>query len=317
MGIRSSWVLAVIAFAALTGTTAGVAQGPAQGLSLKIETERPSYALGEPIYLIVRVLNQGTAEAKLMPLLSPEDGLLAISVRDPAGQGIGFEPLAARDRDTSPVALGPGRQLATTFPIFFGATGWLFQAPGAYTVRAQFDVLSGAGEPRLIQAEPLVVTIRDEGAEGARVLMNGNSASIEAGSFLVWGSGDHLVEGMEHLNQFERHNPTSPAADHYRVALGRSWARPFKNYKLGMVRPAEYSRALTELVRARDEVLPTVLRIEKYLAQATSFFGTGRRPEAVDALRRARALVDERPELAEFGEQVERLERASNSDQYR
>jgi hypothetical protein len=315
MELRSSWAVALVAAAALTGTTTGIAQTPARGLTLKIETERQSYALGEPVYLIVRVLNQGTAEAKLMPLLSPKDGLLAISVRDPAGRGIGFQPLASRDRDSAPVALAPGGQLATTFPIFFGATGWLFRDPGRYMVRAQFDVRAGAEKPQMVQAEPLVLTIRDEGAEGARVLMDGSAASLEAGKFLVWGSGDHLVQGMERLNQFAARTPTSPAIDHYRVALGRSWARPFKNYKLGAVRPAEYPRALTELARARDEMLPSVVRLEKYLAQATSLFGTGRSPEAVDAVRRARALVNERPELAEFGEQVERLEGASRPKQ--
>jgi hypothetical protein len=314
MRIRSSFAVAVVAVA-LTEATAVAAQEPARGLTLKIETEHASYALGEPVYLTVRVLNQGAAPATIMPLLSPKDGLLAISVRDPAGRGIGFVPLASRDRDAKPTALPPGGQLATTVPIFFGATGWLFRGPGRYTVRAQFDIRAGAGAPVLIKSEPLVVTVRDEGAESARALMDGSAASLEAGKFLVWGSGDHLVRGMERLNQFATSAPTSPGVDHYRVALGRNWARPFKNYKIGAVRPGEYSRSLAELNRARDDVLPSVLRVEKYLAQATSLFGTGRGPEAIDALGRARALVNERPELAEFKEQVERLEGGSRPKQ--
>lgn len=313
MGIRFSWAVALVASAALTGTTTVAAQDPARGLSLKIETERPSYALGEPVYLIVRIFNQGRAEAKFVPLLSPKDGLVAISIQNPAGRGIGFEPLASRDREASPVALAPGGQVATTFPIFFGATGWVFRAAGKYPVRAQFEVHTGPGTPQVIKSEAIAVTIRDDGAQGAATLMDGSAASLEAGKFLVWGSGDHLVQGMERLNQFAARNPTSPAVDHYRVALGRSSARPFKNYKVGSVRPAEYARAVTELARARDDVLPSVVRVEKYLAQATSLFGAGRRPEAVDALGRARALVNERPELAEFREQVERLEGLSSS----
>lgn len=314
MWIRTTCAVGVFASASLTGMQA-VAQEPASGLSLKIETERSSYERAEPVYLIVRVLNDGKTEVSVMPLLSPKDGLLAISIRDPAGRGIGFEPLSSRDRDAAPVSLRPGGQLATTFPIFFGATGWVFRAPGRYTVRAQFDIQAGAGQPRVIHSAPVVVTIEEARTESARALMDGTVGSLEAGKFLVWGSGDHLVRGLERLNAFAASTKTSPLIDHYHVALGRNWSRPFKNYKLGAVRPAEYSRALTELAQARDEVLPSVVRLEKYLAQTTSLLGSARQTEALDALRRARALFNQRAELAEFKEQVERLEAASRAKQ--
>lgn len=312
MWIRTTCAMGIFASASLTGMRA-VAQEPASGLSLKIETERSSYEMAEPVYLIVRVVNQGKTEVSVMPLLSPKDGLLAISIRDPAGAGVGFQPLASRDRDAAPVSIPPGGQLATTFPIFFGATGWVFRTPGRYTVRAEFDVQTGAGKPRVIRSAPMVVTIEDSRSENARTLMDGTPGSLEAGKFLVWGSGDHLVRGIERLNRFAAGTKTSRLVDHYRVALGRNWSRPFKNYKLGAVRPAEYSRAVTELAQARDEVLPGVVRLEKYLAQANSLLGSARQTEALDALRRARALFNERAELAEFKEQVERLEAASRS----
>ena len=131
----------------------------------------------------------------------------------------------------------------------------------------------------------------------------------------MWRSGDQLEQGLARLSQYAERYPASPVVDHYRVALGRSWASPFKNYHEGAVRPADYERALGELRRARDEILPTRVRVERYLAQATSFFGTDRRAEATESLRQARALITERVELASFREQLERLERGAGQKQ--
>jgi hypothetical protein len=294
--------------ASLAGAAVAGAQETAPGLSLRIETERPGYSLGEPVYLTARLTNSGPQEARFLAMLNPMDGLLTVSVRDPKGEGVGYMPLSARDRDTPPSALPPGGEIATTFPIFFGADGWVFEKPGRYAVVASFHSQGGAGETRMIRSNPLEITIREEGADAGRFLMEG-PAGLEAGRFLVWRGGDQLERGLARLRELAERYPDSPAVDHYRVALGRSLARPFKNYSKGAVRPADYPRALEELGRARDETLPARVRVEKYLGQATSFLGTEKAGEAAEALGRVRALIAERVGLADFREQLERLER--------
>ena len=305
--MRAGNVWIVLLTASLTATAVTNAQEAAPSLSLRIETERPSYALGEPVYLTARLTNSGPSAERFLQMLNPVDGLLAVSVRDPKGEGVGYMPLSARDRDTPLGPLEPGGQIATSFPIFFGADGWVFQTPGRYAVVASFHV-QGGGASRVIKSNPLEITIREEGADAGRFLMEG-PAGLEAGRFLVWRAGDHLERGLARLRELAERYPASPIVDHYRVALGRSLARPFKNYIKGAVRPADYARALEELGRARDESLPARVRVEKYLAQATSFLGMQRPAEAAEALRQARALIAERIELADFREQLERLER--------
>jgi len=294
--------------ASLAAAAAAPAREGTPGLSLRIETERTSYSLGEPVYLTTRLSNSGSDEARFLAMLNPVDGMLTVSVRDPKGEGVGYVPLSSRDGDTPPSPLPPRGEIATTFPIFFGADGWVFQTPGRYAVVASFNVQGGKGESRVIRSNPLEITISDEGAAAGRFLMEG-PAGLEAGRFLVWRGGDHLQRGLRRLRELAERYPASPAVDHYRVALGRSLARPFKNYMKGAVRPADYARALEELGRARDEVLPARVRVEKYLGQATSLLGTEKPAEAAEALRRARALVEERAEVANFREQLERLER--------
>jgi hypothetical protein len=298
----------IFVMASMLMTIPAAAQEPIQNLRLQISTERPSFSLGEPVYLTVRLVNEGPNEIRLLALLNPKDDLLGISIRDPAGQGVGFVPLSALDRDASLTMLAPKMEIGAVVPVFFGATGWVFQVPGQFVAVARFDVHTGPGEPRLIQSPPLSITIRDEFADGARFLMDGEEG-LEAGRFLVWRSGDQLEQGLERLRQYAERYPTSPVVDHYHFALGRSWARPFKDYRKGAVRPANYERALMELDLVRDDVLPASLRVEKYLAQATSFLSTDRGREAAQSLHQAKSLIEERVELAQFREQLTRLER--------
>ena len=302
---------AVLACALMIGASVAFAQEPTSGLQLRLETERPSYELGEPIYLIVRVVNAGNRAETLVPVLNPKDGMLAVSVRAPDGQGKGFVALSARDREADPIVLAPKGQVATTFPIFFGATGWLFETPGRYVVRAEFAVNSAPGKWQTIRADPITVTVTDKGMEAGRFLMQKDAAGTQAGKFLVWGSGDQLVQGMERLNQLAERFPGAPVVDYYRVALGRSLARPFKNYATNKVRPADYPGALSSLERSRDSALVSPVLVQKYIAQAMSLLGTGRSAEASAAIKRAGALIESRPELADFRQQLERVERAA------
>jgi hypothetical protein len=304
---------AILVAASMLAALRVSAQEPSRGLKLQIDTERPSYSLGEPVYLAARLVNQGPDELRFMTLLNPKDGYLTISIRDPAGRGVGFVPLSSRDRDTPPATLAPKAEIGATFPVSFGASGWVFQIAGRFVAQARFEVRTGPGEPLVIRSNPLEIAIRDEPG-GARFPMEGPEG-LEAGRFLTWRGGDQLERGLARLSQFAERYPTSPVVDHYRVALGRSFSRPFKNYQKGAVRPADYARALEELGRARDEVLPTSVRVEKYLAQATCFLGTDRRAEAAELLRQARTLIGERVELADFREQLERLERAAGQKQ--
>ncbi|MGZ5797915.1 MAG: hypothetical protein ACXWJG_13460 [Caldimonas sp.] len=278
------------------------------GVRLLVQAERSVVELGEPVYLAARLSNTGPKAVRLMPLLDPKDGLLTVSVRDERGRGVGFMPWSVRDRDTPPSELGPGRQFAASFPIFFGATGWVFQAPGSYTVRARFDLHVGEGAPVTLEAEPVVIQVR-EGDARLRRLVSGDEASLQAGRFLDWRGGDQLTEGRALLEQLAEALPEAAVADHYHLAAGRSWVRPFKDYRVGKVRPADPARALAELDRVRDDRIPSPVRVEKYLARATALQSLGRSGEAAQALDRARALVSERAELAPYVEPLERLQR--------
>lgn len=304
--IRAPFALLLSAFVTIAAPPATVdAQAPS--LRLFLESERPSFTLGEPVYLIARLRNETTKPARLIPLLNPRDGLLVVTLTGPRGERLGFVPLTVGDNDLAPTELAAGAQIAASFPVFFGAEWWTLKTPGIYIARARFTVHDGSGRPSVVFSDSLAIRVGDQPAEAARVLMAGNEASRQAGKFLLWSGGDHLAAGQALLATLPRQLGTAPVVDHYRLALGRSLARPFKDYTKGAVRPANYERAIVELLQVRDDVLPAYLKVQKYLALATSYRALGRAAEFTRAATTARTLIAGRPELAEFQEQLDRL----------
>lgn len=275
-------------------------------LRLTIEAARPAVTLGEPVYVTARLLNQGTAAARVVPLLKPNDGLLVVSISGPQNERLGFVPLSATDTDDGPADLAAGAQLAATFPVFFGASGWTMRTPGTYTLRARFTVHDGSGRPREIQSEAITVRVGDGSPVLARTLLSNTAASIQAGKFLVWNGGDHLAEGQTLLAGLPAQAAGAPVIDHYRLALGRSLARPFKDYAKGAVRAPDHQRAVAELEQARDSVLPTYLTVQKYISLAASYQALGRAADATRTATTARTLIGERAELVELREQLNR-----------
>jgi hypothetical protein len=300
--------LASLALAGLLATPmATVAQQPA--VQLALQAERSVVDLGEPVYVTARVINGGSRPIAFRQLLDPRDGYLKISVRDAAGEGVGYMPLAVRDSDEGARTLAPGAQSARTVPIFFGATGWVFKGPGKYSVRASFN-LQGAEGVRLELTSPAITIEVREGRAGVRDLVGGSEASLQAGRFLEWRAGDQLAEGRALLERLATESPESPLASHYRLASARSWVRPFKDYRVGRVRPADPARALSELERVRDDHLPAGVLVEKRFAQVTALLAVNRGKDAAQALAGIRSVLDERSELADFRSQFTGLESA-------
>lgn len=281
-------------------------------LQLALQAERATVELGEPVYVTVRLINSDARPVLVRPLLDPRDGYLKISVRTADGVGVGYMPLAVRDSDDPAVTLAPRAQVARTIPIFFGATGWVFKAPGTYTVRARFEAPRAEGARIDLTAAPVTIVVRD-GHAALRALVSGSEASLQAGRFLEWRGGDQLTEGRALLERTASELPDSPLASHYRVASARSWVRPFKDYRAGRVRAAEPARALADLEKVREEHLPAAVLAEKRIAQVSALLGSNRSKEAAELLSRIGPMLNERPELSDFREQVRLLESAARA----
>lgn len=271
---------------------------PAQDLRLTVGTERPDFELGEPIYAMIILENVGDRARRVVGELRPEDGAITILIAGGDRETRAFSPLAHADNDqTALVELGPGERIGATAPIFFGSNGWTFAEPGEYELSAVYAGPGEGGSIQQVRSEPIVISVHGDEGAGA-VLTAGDSASFEAGKFLTWQAGDHLVDGRELLEAVIERWPNSRHASHAAFALGRSWSEPFMDYGRNEVRPSDCELALEFLNRVDRSVVGTQANVLIHVARARCAALTDDRQAALTELERGRELAADRPELA-------------------
>lgn len=278
--------------------------GPAEGLRLALRTEKPEYEIGEPVYAIIVLTNDSQRARRVFGRLRPEDEAVAIRIVGGSGEDRLFRPLGYSDNDYSAwVDLGPGEQVGATAPIFFGSDGWTFTEEGRYQLTATYTT-TGDGSRQQVRSGPFTLSIAageefvGEGDGAGALLTAGDSASLEAGKFLTWQSGDHLVAGRQLLNDVLSRWPESRVASHAAFALGRSWSEPFMDYRSNEVRPPNCQRARALLESVDRDVLGKQARtlVEIALARCAAVQDDYRR--ALLHLDRGREIAGEAPELA-------------------
>jgi hypothetical protein len=296
---------AVMAAAAvLVAATPAAAQDAGSGLAVTAELEKQEFALGEPVYLIVRLHNRGAREARLPNVLQEVNGFLHVHVTGPQGAPRVYVPLAQAD-DEGALVLEAGASASSVVPVFFGAAGWTFPVPGDYSLVTAITV-PGSTEP--VRSQPVRLQVRPDPA-GAR-LVRRTRGGFEAGRFLLWQSGDHLTAGRALLDSIAREAPRSPVAQHALFVEGRANSRSFSDFRARRVREPEPRRALETLGRADERALPRYVLIQKRLAEASSHIQLGEAGPARARLGQARQLIASDPAFAPLAEQVRRLEGA-------
>ncbi len=236
-------------------------------LKLTIAPEKERYFVGEPIYIRIRLENQGQRAVRVLNRLWPGEGGVTIAVELPAGRTRTFVPLGYSDFDASAyVELKPGESIGDIFPIFYGGEGWTFREAGEYSLEASY-LTSNAdrGYWRVVSPATKIVVVSDQ-RNGAQ-LVNQGKPSIEAGKFLVWSAGDHLLQGRALLDQILEETPESPLASYIYAALGRSMSEPFSNYVIGEVRAANCEQAFNYFGRVNQRVITDYVRSQIALAK--------------------------------------------------
>ncbi|MEL6868875.1 MAG: hypothetical protein AAFO81_03655 [Pseudomonadota bacterium] len=286
---RNFLALLVLLAIAASGATA-LAQEPQEirYLALELEPSKRTYALGEPVYVTVRLRNRGTSKQSVATMLDPAAGFLSIFVK-PAGaqQQQLFIPLAVGDFDVAPSELAASGEMNATFPIFFGGNGWTFTQTGDYDV---FATLAGSGSAALRSTTAPITIARGDGA-GQYLFSQSRQDQYETGKFLVWQQGDHLRRAHATLDEIIKQFPDAPLSNHAVLATGVSLSRPFHDYSIGRVRAAQPERALELLNRVNINELPDLLRLHRSLALARAYAAAGLRDDAQVRLDDAQSLA--------------------------
>ena len=288
--------LAVISLFCITST--GLAQ------TLELGLFKTNYVLGEPIYPTVTVTNNTSGPILVPPRFAPEyaDAWFRMKRGDENSRVI--VPLVIRDSDEPLLSLAAGGTRAESVSLFFGQGGWLFTRPGHYQVTVTMDVRIGGSNAEL-ESAPLHLTVTAAPANFTSLLSN-DTTSKQAGKYLLWLGGDHLVDGIAQLESLAAFAPNSAFASHVNLAKGWNLSRPFTNYATSTTRAPDYVAALSALSLADDAQLPPRLRLQKALAENLCNRQLGRSAEAATALTTAYRLYRTHPELLILAPQLRR-----------
>lgn len=304
LGIVISLLLSLL----LADDGLGQARPASSSLDLTIEIDKANLVLGEPVYMIARLTNVGSAPVDVAKVLDPQTGDVQVEVAGSERPTFRFLPLFYADTLHTRAPLAPGEKIAAAFPIFYGALGWTFDRPGTYRVTATYRQIGGTqGEP--VRSNSVTVMIVDESGPGASLLER-TSPSEEAGKFLLWQRGDHLQQGQSLLNRLQQQYPDSPVVDYAWLAFGRNLSRAFRNYETGRIRPIDCGAALPYLQRVRSERIPAYLQIQKHLDEARCLAALSQPALASVEMRHAEALAGDRPEFRLLFQQATHLEPA-------
>lgn len=277
--------------------------GPA--LSLSIATDKAQYELGEPVYLRLQLRNSSGDPVHPLAALDPKYSETAVIISGGGGSPKVFTPLTLVETRESPSAVPPHGEVVVITPIFFGADGWTFRHAGDFTVIATWK--NSAPEPE-ISSNPVRIRI-GLGTEAGTRLVSNDEASMEAGKFLVWQSGDHLTSGRALLANIVQGAPGSAVAQHARLAEASNLNREFMDFTAGRIRPAEHGRALVLLSDVNDAMLPSHLILRKNLAQAASEIHLGNWDAAALLLARAQSRLDRSKGLDQLLPSLHQLDR--------
>jgi len=284
---------------------------PAVQLELSIRTEKESYYIGEPIYLVVHLRNTGREAKRVMGQLHPDDGAIAVYVTATDGARGRYAQLANVDNDSTAYReLAGGETIGDIFAIFFDANGWVFREPGIYQLDVTYRTIEQPTVASEVASNSISVTIEETPDGSGKVLVvAGDPASFEAGKFLLWQAGDHLVQGQERLTEIIERYPESVLSNYVRFALGKSLSQPFTDYGLGVIRPADCRMSSVYLRAVKPAQISENAQIQRLIAQYRCNVRLGDKDSAASAIGEVRKLIQNRPEYQALGARLDQMER--------
>lgn len=198
------------------------------GLRLELRS-RPSYRLGEPVVVELKLSLDGAKHRSVQRYLHPDAGGVRLAIRKPGGLVVVHDPVIDLCLQPATVRLDASKPaIYDSAYIGYGKKGLTFDAPGIYQLRAVY----AADEGSVLVSETLEIRIRpprSEADEDVAELLMGTEQGI---LFTLLGSDSaHLASGNEQLEEAVAKYPTHPLSMYARLVRGYNAARPFGNLK--------------------------------------------------------------------------------------
>lgn len=233
-------------------------------LIVELVAEKTDVYIGEPVYIVARLRNTGSAPIPVPAMLEWQSAKLQLQIESPDGKPMLFTPLFFADTTIPLRDLAPGDMLTQALPVFFGSAGWTFREAGSYRLTIVYHHLTDRHD--LLQSNAISLNVSSEQGS-SEILVNDSAASFEAGKFMLWRQGDHLVDGISILERLIEKQPDSLLANYVRFALASNLSTGFRNYAIGQYRMADCNNALSLFDSVERGKLPVTLQEKMRMGQ--------------------------------------------------
>lgn len=285
-----------------------------KSLKLTIKTEQSQYVVGEPVYVIGKLTNIGKQALRLHSEVSPGDGATQVFVTSGDGKTAVFRPIANYDVDSSVFQnFEPGAETADVFPVFFGAQGWTFTQPGKYILQAVYESPAKSGQILSVASNSIDINIvKTMDGSGEMLVNQKDPASFEAGKFLLWQAGDHLVKGIELLDRVVNTYPDSRLAQYIHYAKAKNLSQPFANYLTKKVRAPQCDKTLQYIKQLKGIEFVSNIHVQIQFSKLRCELRSKKIKDAHSSLDKIKSIMGERPEYRALGDRMQEMEMSIN-----
>ena len=221
-------------------------------MCLELAAPRERVQLGEPVSLVVTLINCSSSPQQVQDLLSPGYGFLQVIIQPPDAKEQLFRPIANLEGRGKPTrSLDPGDRFSALVPVYADPDGWALTRPGQYRFRAHYSV-----EASRLESKPVEIAVVPPQTEAdryaAEIMM-----SREVAWFLITGR-DEKGEGSKRLTTIVERYPNSRLASYARVGLAVADSRDRFDPTTKSFRKAGCERAVDDLSHAPEIADPSL-----------------------------------------------------------
>ena len=241
-------------------------------VALSVSSAKRHYHFGEPIFVELKVDATGTEPVRIPDALDPSEGFVRFIIEHPDGHRERYAPplRTCLQAPTSKLTAETGSRASHPIPLFLGARGPMFTAPGRYRVWAE---LAGIDNSRVAFAEPYDVTViaPDMATQMFAEELWQTPGAMEA-LYLRHPLADHdawqqVMESAARHRMSTKRGNTTDAYLNFVAATG--WSRPFQYVDRGDA-PADWKKMKSHLREIDPAGLPESIqqRLESMDAEA-------------------------------------------------
>ncbi len=200
------------------------------GLQFHISGTHESFALGEPVYLHLKLSPSDLRGKTVVPHVNPNKAMSSVVIAKPNGQVVVYEPYIDHLMAGKTAFLPAGKTIEDAAYIGFGKGGLYFDQPGVYTLRAVYHALDGSQ----VLSNVIKLRVRHPGTAESEEVANLLLGEDQGALFYLQGSDSVSLRGGNDAfdTLLEKHS-THRLTDYVRYARGVNAARTFKTISKG------------------------------------------------------------------------------------